>query len=84
MARDLGRFGIRVVTVAPAFTKTPMLDPLPKEILEWFKTHSPLNRIAEVEEVAHVIKTVVENSYLNGVDIKIDGGQLFPHTVTKP
>ncbi|MGH3353779.1 MAG: SDR family NAD(P)-dependent oxidoreductase [Nocardioides sp.] len=70
LARELGRFGIRVVTIAPGLFDTPILDdtpPLPR--------HVPFPaRMGEPHEFAALAHHIAENSYINGEVIRIDGG----------
>ena len=82
MSRDLGRFGIRVVTIAPGLIDTPMAkdvnvnNEMAKKLIF---SQIPLGRFGEAEEFAHMAKTSVENSYLNGTTLRMDGGILLPH-----
>ena len=80
MSRDLGKFGIRVVTIAPGVFHTPMVgqDINPK-IHDALKKDSPLNRLGTPDEFAHFTKACVENSYLTGCVLRIDGGTLLSH-----
>lgn len=70
LARELGRFGIRVVTIAPGLFDTPILDetpPLPR--------HVPFPpRMGEPDEFAALAHHIAENRYINGEVIRIDGG----------
>ena len=70
LARELSRFGIRVVTIAPGLFDTPILDktpPLPR--------HVPFPpRMGDPCEFATLAHHVAENSYLNAEVIRIDGG----------
>jgi len=80
MSRDLGRFGIRVVTIAPGVFHTPMVghDVSPK-IHDALKKDSPLNRLGTPEEFGHFTVSCAENSYLTGSILRIDGGTVLSH-----
>jgi 3-hydroxyacyl-CoA dehydrogenase/3-hydroxy-2-methylbutyryl-CoA dehydrogenase len=79
MARDLGRFGIRVVCVAPGTIMSPMLKLLPEKMMKNFLKDTPLNRLGEADEFGHMVRTCVENSYLNGVTLRMDGATKLSH-----
>ena len=73
MARDLGRFGIRAVSIAPHIFETPMGKDYPKQLREIRLKDTPMNRFGQPEEFAHSAAAIVENTYINGVSIRIDG-----------
>ena len=79
IARELGRSGIRVVTVAPGIFETPMMAMLPEparnHLLE--QTVYP-NRLGKPDEFAALVRHVVENDMLNGEVIRLDGGIRMP------
>lgn len=73
-ARDLAPAGIRVMTIAPGLFDTPMLAALPEEARAALAA-SVVNpkRLGQPAEYAHLVQTIIENSYLNGETIRIDG-----------
>lgn len=74
-ARELARFGIRVVTVAPGLISTPMLDNLPEEVKASLGEQVPFpSRLGNVNEFASLIEHIVDNEMLNGEVIRLDGG----------
>ena len=74
MARDLGRHGIRVVTVAPGLVHTPLMQ-VPDEIAEDFASNVVFpKRLAQPEEMGQLILGIVQSSYLNAVTVRVDGG----------
>jgi NAD(P)-dependent dehydrogenase (short-subunit alcohol dehydrogenase family) len=73
-ARDLARFGVRVVTIAPGLFDTPLLAALPEEARAALATTIPFPpRLGRPEEYAHLVAHIVENTMLNGETIRLDG-----------
>jgi NAD(P)-dependent dehydrogenase (short-subunit alcohol dehydrogenase family) len=73
-ARDLARSGIRVCTIAPGLFDTPLLGALPEETRQSLGESIPFpSRLGRPEEFAALVKHIVENGYLNGEVIRIDG-----------
>lgn len=74
IARDLGKFGIRVMTIAPGPADTPMLSKLRDDIRESLESQIPFpKRLGRAGEYAALVKHIVENEYLNGEVIRLDG-----------
>ena len=74
MARELARVGIRVVTIAPGIFWTPMVDGMPEHIQESLAASIPFpSRLGRAEEYAALAGTIIENAYLNGTTIRLDG-----------
>nr|HID59686.1 3-hydroxyacyl-CoA dehydrogenase [Desulfobacterales bacterium] len=74
MARDLSRDGIRVVTIAPGIMDTPMLAGLPDKVRASLGQQVPFpQRLGTPAEYADLAKCVIENGYLNGETIRLDG-----------
>lgn len=80
LAVEGGPLGIRVNTISPAVTRTGQIEPLLEmnipELQNQLRT-SPLGRIGEPEEVAHVALFLASDdaSYVTGTNIVVDGGQ---------
>ena len=75
MARDLASIGIRVNTIAPGLIETPLLGSLPMEVLDVLaKSVLYPKRLGKPEEIAHLALAIVENEYINGECIRVDGG----------
>ena len=73
-ARDLASKGIRVCTIAPGIFDTPMLQRLPDAIKASLAAGVPNpHRLGDPDEYAKLAMTIVENAYLNGETIRIDG-----------
>ena len=74
IARDLARYGIRVVTIAPGIFDTPMLAALPEVAKASLGAQVPFPpRLGTSEEFASLVKHIVENPMLNGETIRLDG-----------
>ena len=74
MARELSRFGIRVMTIAPGIFWTPMVDGMPEHIQESLSASIPFpSRLGRSEEFAVLAGNIIESNYLNGTTIRLDG-----------
>lgn len=74
MARDLMRDGIRVTAIAPGIFKTPMVAGLPQEVQDSLGAQVPFpSRLGDPAEFAGMVRHIVENSFLNGEVIRLDG-----------
>ncbi|MCK9985588.1 MAG: hypothetical protein AzoDbin1_02060 [Azoarcus sp.] len=74
VARELARFGIRVMTIAPGIMETPMLMGMPQEVQDSLGKTVPFpSRMGRPSEYAALVRHIVENSYLNGETIRLDG-----------
>ena len=73
-AREFARSGIRVVTIAPGLFETPLLGELPQETRAGLAAAIPFpQRLGLADEFAALAVHIVENSYLNGETIRLDG-----------
>lgn len=73
-ARELARFGVRVVTIAPGLFMTPMMASLPAEIQASLGASVPYPaRLGQPEEYAALALHIVANRMLNGETIRLDG-----------
>jgi NAD(P)-dependent dehydrogenase (short-subunit alcohol dehydrogenase family) len=78
-ARELARFGIRVVALAPGLFETDMTAGLPDEIRAAIIANIPFpRRLGEADEFAALALHVVQNAMLNGSVIRIDGAVRLP------
>jgi NAD(P)-dependent dehydrogenase (short-subunit alcohol dehydrogenase family) len=74
VAREFARFGIRVNAIAPGLFKTPLLDGLPEEAQHALAAAIPFPpRLGDPDEFARLVIAIVENDYLNGEVIRLDG-----------
>jgi NAD(P)-dependent dehydrogenase (short-subunit alcohol dehydrogenase family) len=79
IARDLGRAGIRVVTIAPGIFETPMSSGLQGEQRAAFEAMAPFpSRLGRPSEYAMLVRQIVENPMLNGETIRLDGAIRLP------
>jgi NAD(P)-dependent dehydrogenase (short-subunit alcohol dehydrogenase family) len=74
MARELARFGIRVVTIAPGIFWTPMVDSMPPQVQESLSASIPFpSRLGQPNEYASTVAFILGNRYINGETIRLDG-----------
>ena len=74
LARELARYGIRVVTIAPGLFLTPMMEGFPQEVQDSLAKQVPFpSRLGRPEEYALMVEQIVANSMLNGEVIRLDG-----------
>jgi NAD(P)-dependent dehydrogenase (short-subunit alcohol dehydrogenase family) len=74
MARELARFGIRVMTVAPGIFWTPMVDGMSESVQQSLSASIPFpSRLGKPEEFADLVAYILGNTYLNGETIRLDG-----------
>ncbi|GLR64777.1 SDR family NAD(P)-dependent oxidoreductase [Marinospirillum insulare] len=74
LARELARHGIRVMTIAPGICGTPMMDGIPDEARQQLEAGVPFpKRLGKPEEFASLVAHIIENTYLNGEVIRMDG-----------
>ncbi len=73
-ARELARYGIRAVAVAPGYVLGEMTKAVPDKIRERIVERTPLGRLAFEEEISHALRFVIENDFVTGRVIEVDGG----------
>jgi len=74
IARELARFGIRVMTIAPGIFDTPMLQGMSEEVRSSLGAQVPYPpRLGRPEEYAALVEHIIENELLNGEVIRLDG-----------
>ncbi|KQQ63332.1 3-hydroxy-2-methylbutyryl-CoA dehydrogenase [Pseudomonas sp. Leaf129] len=73
-ARELARYGIRVMTIAPGIFETPMMAGMSDEVRTALSADVPFPpRLGKPEEYAALVRHIIENSMLNGEVIRLDG-----------
>jgi NAD(P)-dependent dehydrogenase (short-subunit alcohol dehydrogenase family) len=74
IAREFARIGIRVMTIAPGVFHTPMVDGMPEAVYQSLCAQVPYpSRLGKPEEFAATVGFILENRYLNGETIRVDG-----------
>ncbi|QSX34938.1 SDR family oxidoreductase [Shewanella avicenniae] len=73
-AKELARYQIRSLAIAPGVIATDMTAAMKPEALERLEKAVPVGRLGEAEEIANTVCFAIENSYINGRVIEIDGG----------
>jgi len=74
IARELARHGVRVMTIAPGIMATPMMLAMPTDVQDALGRSVPFPpRLGQPDEYARLVAHIVENSYLNGEVIRLDG-----------
>lgn len=73
-ARELAKFGIRVMGIAPGAVSTPMIGEISQELQDSIAAGIPFpSRMAKPEEFAQLTLHIIQNNYLNGDVIRLDG-----------
>lgn len=74
LAREFARIGVRVMTVAPGVFHTPMVEGLPTQVYESLCAQVPYpSRLGKPEEYANLVAFILENRYMNGETVRLDG-----------
>ncbi len=73
-ARELARFDIRSVAIAPGVFETEMVATMKPEAYERITSAIPLKRTGTLTELSQTIRFLIENDYVNGRVIELDGG----------
>ena len=79
IARDLGRVGIRVISIAPGVFETQMMKGAPDKVRQSLldETVFPV-RFGQPDEFASAVQHVIENAMFNGCTLRLDGGLRMP------
>jgi len=73
-ARELARFGVRVVTIAPGIFETPMMTTMPQEVQDSLGKSVPFPpRLGYPSEYAAMVAHIINNTMLNGAVLRLDG-----------
>jgi len=73
-AKEFARYGVRVNTISPGFIGTEMVRAMKPEALAKLQAMIPAGRIGEPDEIAHTVQFIMENDFVNGRNIEVDGG----------
>ncbi|WEK38478.1 MAG: SDR family oxidoreductase [Candidatus Brevundimonas colombiensis] len=75
IARDLMGEGVRVNTILPGIFNTPLMLGAPQTVKDALAASVPFpKRLGDPREYANLALTMIENSYFNGEDVRLDGG----------
>lgn len=77
LAEELGPRGIRTCAVCPGYIETDMVSGMSEEFRARIIGQTGLRRIGTVEEVALAVLSIVQNDFLNGTTITVDGGLTY-------
>ncbi len=73
-AREFAKFGIRVMTIAPGVISTPMMEGMPDAVQDSLAASVPFpHRLGHASEYASLVEHIIQNTYLNGSVIRLDG-----------
>jgi NAD(P)-dependent dehydrogenase (short-subunit alcohol dehydrogenase family) len=79
IARELARYGVRIVCIAPGVFETPLMHAVPDQSREALAQQTPFPaRFGYPDEFAQLVQQVIENRMLNGTVIRIDGALRMP------
>lgn len=79
VAREFAGFGIRVLTIAPGLFATPLLQTLPEEVQKSLAASIPFpSRLGSGDDFAALAQHMIENTYLNGEVVRLDGALRLP------
>jgi NAD(P)-dependent dehydrogenase (short-subunit alcohol dehydrogenase family) len=79
IARDLSRSAIRCVTIAPGVFETPMTGAMNAQVREALEAQVPFpSRLGRAEEFARLALALIENPYINGEVVRLDGALRMP------
>jgi 3-oxoacyl-[acyl-carrier protein] reductase len=73
-SKELARYRIRVAAVAPGYTRTEMVAAVRPAALERILAQVPLHRLGEVTEISSAVLFIVENDFVTGRILEVDGG----------
>ena len=79
MARDLGKYGIRAAAIAPGIFWTPLAAQMPEKTQQRLVKDTPMGRHGTLEEFSQSVSFMIENSYVNGVSLRVDGAIVLSH-----
>lgn len=73
-AKELARYNIRAMAVAPGFMETEMTASMKPEAQDFMKKVIPLGKAGKPSHIEQTIVHIFENDYLTGRTIEVDGG----------
>ena len=74
LAREMAKFGVRVMAIAPGVMETPMMTGMPTAVADALAATVPFPaRLGDPHEYAQLVIHILDNHYLNGTVIRLDG-----------
>ena len=73
-SKELAKYKIRCAAIAPGYVKTEMVAAIKPEVLEKITSQVPLKRLGEMQEISNTVGFIIENDFVNGRILEIDGG----------
>lgn len=73
-SKELARYNIRCAAVAPGFIDTEMVQTMPERARSAITEQVPLKRLGTPAEIAQTVRFIVENDFVNGKIVEVDGG----------
>jgi 3-oxoacyl-[acyl-carrier protein] reductase len=73
-AKELARYKVRAAAIAPGYVATEMTQAIRPEILDKIVAQIPWGRMGDPGEISHTLRFIIENEYVNGRVIEVDGG----------
>lgn len=73
-AKELARYKVRAAAIAPGYIATEMTKAIRPEILDKIVAQVPWGRLGDPGEISHALRFIIENDYVNGRVIEVDGG----------
>jgi len=73
-SKELAKYNIRCAAIAPGYINTEMVAKINPKIADRIKAQIPLNRMGEMNEIAETVNFIINNDFVNGKILEIDGG----------
>jgi 3-oxoacyl-[acyl-carrier protein] reductase len=73
-SKELARYKIRCAAIAPGYINTEMVAAVKPEMLAKITAQVPLKRLGEMNEISRTVAFIIENDFVNGKVLEIDGG----------
>jgi len=73
-SKELAKYHIRCVAIAPGYINTEMVAAIKPEALERITAQVPLKRLGEMHEISKTVSFIIENDFVNGKTLEVDGG----------
>lgn len=73
-SKELAKYHTRCVAIAPGYINTEMVAAIKPEALERITAQVPLKRLGEMHEISKTVSFIIENDFVNGKTLEIDGG----------